>query len=66
MPYSDSDTATNSIAMKLLLPASNNYKIAYGLSGSTVFCMPLKDAEEPDKISFGPGGNYIIYGSYLF
>ena len=57
LPYSESDTVVNSIAMKLLLPASNSYKIAYGLRGPNVLCMPLKDAEEVDKISFGPGGN---------
>ena len=57
LPYSESDTLASSITMKLLLPASNSYKIAYGLSGANVLCMPLKDTEEVDTISFGPGGN---------
>ena len=47
--------------MKLLLPQSSSYQIAYGLSGSDVLCLPLKDTEEPDKINFGEGGKCAIY-----
>ena len=56
MPYSESESTANNFAMKLLLPASASYQIAYGLSSSDVLCMPLTSQDEPDKISFGPGG----------
>ena len=59
LPYSESDTLVSSIVMRLLLPASTSYKIAYGLSGANILCMPLRDAEEGDKISFGSGGNVL-------
>ena len=47
--------------MKLLLPQSSSYQIAYGLSGSDILCLPLKDTEEPDKLNFGEGGKCAIY-----
>ena len=46
--------------MKLLLPQSSSYQIAYGLSGSDILCLPLKDTEEPDKLNFGEGGKCAI------
>ena len=64
MPYSESDGSISNIAMKLLLPASTSYQIAYGLSGSNVLCASLRDADETDKISFGPGGNVILGTGY--
>ena len=56
LPYSDADSTPTNQGMKLLLPQSSSYQIAYGLSSSDVLCLPLKDTEEPDKINFGEGG----------
>ena len=60
LPYSDADSTPTNQGMKLLLPQSSSYQIAYGLSGSDVLCLPLKDTEEPDKINFGEGGKCAI------
>ena len=64
MPYSEADGSSNNIAMKLLLPSSTSYQLAYGLSGSNVLCASLKDMNEPEKISFGPGTNVILGTGY--
>ena len=58
-PHSESDGGIQNIAMRLLLPSSTSYQIAYGLTGSNVLCAPLKDMDEPDQICFGPGGNIV-------
>ena len=58
-PHSESDGGIQNIAMRLLLPSSTSYQIAYGLTGSNVLCAPLKDLDEPDQICFGPGGNIM-------
>ena len=58
-PHSESDGGIQNIAMRLLLPSSTSYQIAYGLTGSNVLCAPLKDMDEPDQICFGPGGNIM-------
>ena len=60
MAYSESDSTANNFAMKLLLPASSSYQIAYGLNNSNVLCMPLTGEDEPDKINFGPGGKCFL------
>ena len=65
IPYSESES-NHSIAMKLLLPSSTSYQIAYCLSSSNILCASLKDMDEPDKISVGPGGNNDIFRFVIY